>query len=35
MARKTVMAGHQLVNADCNRFNPTNPVSQSQFGEKK
>jgi hypothetical protein len=25
--------GHQLVKADWNRFNPTNPVKNSQYGE--
>jgi hypothetical protein len=31
--RKIVIAGHQLVNADCNKFSPTNAVSHSQFGD--
>jgi hypothetical protein len=35
MARKMAIAGHQFVKADCNRFNPTKAVSQSQYGEKK
>ena len=30
MARRIVMAGHQFVNADCNRLSPTNTVSHSQ-----
>jgi hypothetical protein len=31
--RKTVIAGHQFVNADCNKFSPTNAFSHSQFGD--
>jgi hypothetical protein len=30
MARRMLMAGHQFVNADCNRLSPTKTVSQSQ-----
>ena len=30
MARRMVIAGHQFVNADCNRLSPTKTVSQSQ-----
>jgi hypothetical protein len=33
--RKIDMAGHQPVKADCNKFNPTNAVSQNQLGETK
>ena len=29
---RMVIMGHQLVNPDWNRFSPTKPVNQSQFG---
>src|SRR5512135_2292373 len=31
--RRMYIAGHQFVNADCNRFNPTNAVNQYHKGE--
>jgi hypothetical protein len=32
MRPKSQTIGHQLVNADCKRFSPTNVVSPSQYG---